>query len=127
MKIYGRELSMTRKKINIVHGMLTVPDSNIQWYEFTIPANAKESMVEGSYTATGGSGNDIEVLLMEEKDFINWKNGHECTVYYQAKLTTDRFKAKLPANRRYCVVFSNRFSAFTSKIVETEVNLSFEV
>ncbi len=62
------------------------------YYEFTIPAAATISHIEGSFTSSGGSGNDIKVLIMDAKAFTNWENGHEVVVYYTSEqLTQDSF------------------------------------
>jgi len=118
---------MARRTINIVNGLLVVPDGNCQWNEFNIPREAKDPLVQGYFVATGGSGNDIDVFVMDEIDFINWRNGHEFKVYYQARLTTDQFELRLPVNKKYLLVFSNMFSALSSKQVRTRVDLSYEI
>lgn len=79
----------------------------------------------GVFTTTGGSGNDIEALLLTERDFINWSNDHEdviTPVYQSGRLTTSRFDAPVPVPGTYFLVFDNTFSLFASKVVEVFVS-----
>jgi len=63
---------------------------------------------------------------MDETNFINWKNGHQSTAYYNSgQLTTGTISASLPSSGAYDLVYSNAFSTFSSKNVQTTVNLYY--
>jgi len=42
-------------------------------WNFTVPANATDVRVEGTFTASGGTGNDVEVYLLNDDEFVNWQ------------------------------------------------------
>lgn len=112
--------------VNIVNGLITVPAGGYESYEFTVPACASYGTVSGSFTASGGSGNDIRVYIMNQTSFINWENGHTVPVYYSSgQLTTATIRATLPGGTTYYLVYDNTFSVFSSKNVQTTVNLYY--
>jgi hypothetical protein len=55
--------------------LLTVNAGGYAWYTFTVPLNATTVSVIGRFVATGGSGNDIKVYILDEDGFVNFKNG----------------------------------------------------
>jgi len=111
---------------NVVNGLITVGARNYNDYEFTVPSGASGVSVSGSFTASGGSGNDIEVLVMDSTDFVNWSNGHTASAYYDSgQETTGSISASLPAGATYYLVYSNMFSILSSKDVQTTVNLVY--
>jgi len=111
---------------NIVNGLITVSAGNYQAYPFTIPSGAMNANIVGNFTASGGSGNDIIVLIMDATAFVNWKNGHQVSVYYDSgQLTTSNFDVSLPAGGSYYLVFSNTFSIISTKNVQTRADLSY--
>jgi hypothetical protein len=115
-----------QQTMNIVNGMITVNAGNYESYQFTIPSGASGASVSGSFTASGGSGNDIIVLIMDSTDFVNWQNGHSASAYYNSgQETTGTISASLPAGATYYLVYSNTFSTFSSKNVQTSVNLDY--
>ena len=57
---------------NIVNGNIGVTSGKYQYYQFSIPRNSSSARVSGNFTASGGAGNDIRVLLLSNDDFINW-------------------------------------------------------
>ena len=53
--------------------------------------------IRGSFTASGGSGNDIRVLIMDSTAFTNWQNGHQVNIYYDSgQQTTGSISTSLP-------------------------------
>ena len=84
----------------------------------------KDVKVEGSFQASGGSGNDIEALILSEMDFINWSNGHQVSpVYYSGKITIADIDAPITQSGEYRLVVSNMFSVISSKNVSAQVAL----
>lgn len=96
----------------IVDERVSVPSMQDTHYPLLIQDKASLS---GDFRAEGGSGNDIQVLVMDEDNYINWKNGHEARVYYDSgKITIGKIDLTL-APGKYYLVFSNRFALLFGK------------
>ena len=96
-------------------------------YKFTVPAGAFNVTLKGHFAATGGSGNDIEVFVVAEDEYVNWQNGHPTKAFYNSgKVTQDSINLTLPSDAtNYYVVFSNKFSLLTPKAVQASIDLNF--
>lgn len=46
---------------NLTNGLLTVIAGTYEYYQFVVPSGASNIEVSGTFTASGGSGNDIKV------------------------------------------------------------------
>ncbi len=112
---------------DVVSGVVSVPPGQSVYYTFTVPSDATSATVHGSFTASGGSGNDIKVYIMDNTNFINWQNGHQANTYYNSgQVTTDQFSVSLSPGTYY-LVYDNTFSTFSAKNVQTTVTLSYNV
>jgi hypothetical protein len=113
--------------VSIVNGLITVNAGEYEYYQFYVPPGATNVHVRGSFTASGGSGNDIAVLIMDSTEFSNWQNGHQAGAYYDtSQLTTSSFDVPLPSGSgTYVLVYSNTFSFISQKNVNTQANLSY--
>lgn len=113
--------------VPLTNGALTVNANSYAWYSFTVPPNASTVAVNGHFTATGGSGNDIVAFIVDEDGFANLKNGHEARVYYNSqKVTQAAIAAVLPNSpATYYLVFDNRFSLLTPKAVQVNATLTY--
>jgi hypothetical protein len=110
----------------IVDGALTVAALGSTYYPITVPADATTVSVDGHFTATGGLGNDIEVYVLTEDNFVNFKNGHPSpTLYNSGKVTQDSINVTLPSTGNYYLVFNNNFSLLTPKAVQATATLHF--
>ena len=111
---------------NIVNGLITVDAGHYEYYQFSIPASTSGiASVHGSFTASGGSGNDIIVYIMDNTNFVNWQNGHSATSYYNSgQVTTANFNVNLNAGTYY-LVYDNTFSIFSQKNVQTTASFSY--
>ncbi len=77
----------------------------------------KTETVNGRFQARGGSGNDVEVYILDEDGLENWKNGHSTPTYYNSgRKTVGTFNVTLNKGVYYLVI-SNTFSSVSSKAV----------
>jgi hypothetical protein len=102
----------------LVNESFSVPAGAAKWWRFTVPPGGAARVV-GDFRASGGSGNDIEVGVTDE----NGANGHAGRFWYHSgKVTVGNIDVALGPGT-YFVVFSNRFSAFSSKSVTASIQL----
>ena len=80
--------------------------------------------IVGQFQVSGGSGNDIYAAIAEATEADNWANGHSARVLWvtESKRSSANFQVDLDPGR-YCVAFSNRFSAVSDKTVVTRADL----
>lgn len=110
----------------IIDSAFTVSAISSQHYRFEVPPGARDIRVEGHFAATGGTGNDIQVLVLSEDDFVNWQNGHPASAYYDSdKVTQSTITATLPGPGVYYLVFSNTFSLLTPKAVQARASVHY--
>jgi len=111
----------------ITDGALTVDANAYSSYMFAVPPGAKTVSVVGHFAATGGSGNDIIVFIVDEDGEANLKNGHPARMFYNSgQVTQGAISAHLPDSPvTYYLVFDNRFSLFTSKAVQVNAALNY--
>ena len=112
----------------IVTGSFAVAPRTFTPFRFAVPSGSSKLQLEGTFSATGGANNDIEVMLLEESQFLNWQNRHKFTATYESgRVTADRIRVSLPPDPvTYVVVFSNRFSLFSSKDVKADVKMQYD-
>lgn len=110
----------------ITNSATTVRAVGYAYYKFVVPPGATNVSIEGRFTATGGTGNDIEVFILSADAFVNFQNGHGTSTYYNSgKLTQASINAVLPGAGTYYLVFNNGFSLITPKAVQATVTLHF--
>ncbi len=116
----------TLQTLQIVNDTINVPVDHIIYYQVNVTNDMKNPRLAGSFTAHGGSGNDIIVLVMSASDYTNWSNGHAVTPEYNStKITTASFNISLGVGTHY-LVYDNTFSAVTEKYVDTHIDLNWE-
>jgi hypothetical protein len=111
----------------IASGQIVVKARGYVQYRVQITPGMREARIAGSFNASGGSGNDVVVVIAEEAEFTNWINGHEAKVYYSThgKKTTDNFDVRLGPGTYYFAI-SNQFSMLSDKYVFLEVALNYQ-
>lgn len=91
-----------------------VEPGRYSWLEWNFD---EVTRVAAKFRARGGSGNDIEVFIVDEDGFENWRNGHQVPTYYNSgRVTVGRFDVRLRPGK-YFLVMSNTFSTFSNKVV----------
>jgi hypothetical protein len=112
--------------VTIVNSAATVNASSYAWYTFVVPLGANTVAVNGHFTATGGSGNDIDCYILDEDGLANFKNGHPARTYFNSgKVTQSKIGAANLAPGTYYIMLDNRFSLITPKAVQIDATLSY--
>ena len=112
---------------NLVNATITVGPGKHYDIPFSVNVNTMRNVrVVGSFRASGGSGNDIKAIIMDDMAYINWVNGHQVSILYlSGKITTANIDVAITTSGKYHVVFSNDFSILSSKHVSTRVELEW--
>ncbi len=91
---------------------------------FTVTQAMGAAKIEGRFRATGGPRNSIEVWVLDDDAFVNWRNHHHVTPLYNSeKVTQGTLDLVLPRPGRYHIIFNNDFSVMTPKAIEANVTL----
>jgi hypothetical protein len=116
--------------VNIINGPIAIAPSQAMSYHFTVLPRSQYVQIEGSFEASGGSGNDVEVYVLDDDGFVNWQNGHSTTTFYNSgKVTRGTLNVVLPATSSqpvtYHVIFNNKFSLVSNKVVSGAIAAHF--
>ena len=100
---------------------------NFSYFKLDVPSGATSVLLHGNFTASGGVGNDVEVFVLPENDFVNWLNRHAAKTFYNSgKVTVGTFDVNLPSDAgTYYLVFNNKFSLLTQKTVLVDAALTY--
>jgi hypothetical protein len=116
----------TRHTVTLLSGSVAVNALSYSYVQFDVPSGATDVTVIGNFVASGGMGNDIKVYIMSSTDFVNWKNGHQASAYYNSgKVTTSNLNLSLPPGQSYYLVFDNSYSIISSKTVSGTITLTY--
>lgn len=111
---------------NLVNGIITVNSGDYYYTSFTVTDSMRDVSIQGLFTASGGSGNDIIVLVLDNLAYTNWINGHSViTLYNSGQITTANMNVSINTSGQYYLVFSNKFSIISSKKVNANINLKW--
>jgi predicted nucleic acid-binding Zn ribbon protein len=128
----GGEVSLTdmipqERHVNLFDGTVIVKASYWRYKEFNTLESWRDIHVKGNFQASGGTGNDVRVILMTKNDFTNFTNGHEAhSVYDSGKLTVSNIDVLLPSTtQNYVLAFDNTFSLVTDKEIKANIDLIY--
>lgn len=113
---------------NITDTAFTVKAGGYTYFQFSVlNADSTNVFVDGHFSATGGSGNDIEVFILNQDEFVNLQNGHQTATFYNSqRVTQNSINAVLPPGvGTYYLVFNNGFSLLTPKAVRASAVLHY--
>lgn len=114
--------------INIVDGTIAVPAGHYHYYWNTVPAGGTSLSITGSFIASGGTTNDIEVLVMNQTSYESWINGYQVSTYFDSgRVSVGNIYAPLPSSGTYYLIYDNSFSTTYGKSVQTNAMLHFRV
>jgi zinc-ribbon domain len=106
---------------------LTIKPIGYYAFKMDVPPGAVNVHLQGSFTASGGIGNDIDVAVLPQDDFVNWQNRHASRSFYNSgKATVGNINVNLPADSgTYYLVFDNRFSLLSEKTIRVNATLAY--
>lgn len=100
----------------------TVKAGTIYYVKFNVLSPAR---LFGRFEASGGQGNDIQVVVATADGFENWQNGHQAPVLYQTdKTTVGTLNVSINTPGTYYLGFNNKFSLFADKQITASIQLS---
>jgi hypothetical protein len=68
-----------------------------------------------------GGNRDVEVYVLDEDGYVNWRNGIEPRAIHESGRTSaSTIEIPMPGEGRFHLLISNRFSVFTSKTVQVD-------
>jgi hypothetical protein len=112
---------------SVTPGAFTIGAGRYAYFMVATPRSATMGVLQGRFRAQGGSGNDVEVFLLDADGFENFQNGHRVnTLYNSGRVTVGNISAYINPSMVYYLVFSNVFSTFTNKAITAEVILTYE-
>jgi hypothetical protein len=117
----------TPQSSNLIDGNIVVTPGDYYDIPFLVDTSEMQNIrVVGYFAASGGSGNDIEVAILDDITFTNWINGHQGTsLYNSGKITVAEIDVSITTSGKYHLVFSNTFSIVSSKNVSARVDLNW--
>lgn len=88
---------------------------------FPIVGSNRDLRVYGDFRAAGGSGNNIDVFILDADGFENFRNGNRSNTYYNSgRATVGNINVRLrPGN--YYLVFNNGFSTISNKAITANI------
>ena len=113
----------------LVTGGFAVGPRTFKEYKFVVTSAMSKPRLEGTFSASGGSGNDIEVSVLDESQFANWQKRRAFDATFESGRVTDAtLNVTVPESpATYYLVFSNRFSLFSNKAVTASVQLCYDL
>jgi len=95
----------------IVNGNVTINARTCLDYQFNVPANVTNAWVWGTFTAHGGTGNDIKVYIFDKTNLNYYNAGQKFNALYQSGQTTNAtIRANIVCSGNYYLVLDNEFS-----------------
>ena len=89
-------------------------------FDFT---NTSVQTISGRFQAQGGSGNDIQVFILDNDQMTNWMNHHATSTWFNSgKITVGSINVRLNPGT-YHLIFDNTFSAISSKAITSNVQI----
>jgi hypothetical protein len=116
----------TSHTFQVVNGIANVKADTYVDYPITVPSGALNISVSGTFTASGGSGNDIKVYIFDSTNFGNYKNGKDFTDIYQSgQVTSASITANPLSSGTYYLVLDNKFSTTAEKTVNIQATYTY--
>lgn len=114
--------TVTTASSGSLHVFPRANDDKVLNVDLNYMANARFS---GSFEVTNGSTKDIEMRILDEYNFINWRNGYNFTsITTSGRVSAERFNVLITESGLYHVIFDNSFSE-SPKDIEFELRHSF--
>src|SRR5712692_3840 len=95
----GTSTSSAYRTVQVTQPVLaasfTVKPKEFASYAFVFPAGCGDARVDGSFSVTAGPRGVVEVLLLDEKNFLAWRNHRASAALYNSRRPKQR-KLSMP-------------------------------
>ena len=119
--------SNSLKTTPIANQQVVIEPRSYAWFTFGLGARNTTIAVDGYFRAQGGSGNDIKAYILDKEGFENFKNGHNAPTFYNSgQVTVSKIRAIINQPNTYYLVFDNRFSFSSNKVVTVTANMIYK-
>lgn len=119
----------TPTQVSLWEETVVVEPRTAAWEKLLIDVTGREgTIILGEFVTTGGGGNDIELLILDDHDFINFQNDQKDVLrplYRSGVVTTKEFEVPVPETGEYYVVLDNQFSLMSNKVVQVTLSLRY--
>jgi hypothetical protein len=93
------QIAKQQQTVSIDESDAEVPAKSYHSFKLQVPPGATSVHLQGNLSASGGTGNDVQVYVLPEDDFVNWQNRHASKSYYNSgKVTVGNFSVNLPSD-----------------------------
>lgn len=107
------EIEPVSQKVTVFDQTFFVGARSYQDFPFTLNRNAR---LTGKFSAQGGK-NDIDCIVVDDDNFINFQNQTDFRIYYQSNyVSVGKVDLRLAAGN-YHIIFNNRVALLTNKTV----------
>ena len=90
------------------------------YYPFSIPPSTT-CAVTGRIVGLAGGNKDVQALVLDENNFLNWKTSHQAQAYWQSgQVAATNIGVRLSGPATYYLVISNVLSPVTAKTVKVQ-------
>ena len=113
--------------VTIANETLSVRPGGYVYYTVEVPSYAINPAFSISFTASGGTSNDICVFVIQgTAEFVEWQHGFSVPVIYNSgQVTAASTTVYLPGPGTYYIVFDNTFSWTSTKTVSVNIVLQY--
>lgn len=103
-----------------------VDAGSYRYWEIKVDQSMLNFRVQGRFTVSGGSGNDIYAFMTDADGFINFKNKNRYLVWYESgKVTVGNIDVQL-SPKTYYLVFSNQMAWISNKAISAEITATYD-
>ncbi|HET6231880.1 MAG TPA: hypothetical protein VFE05_17530 [Longimicrobiaceae bacterium] len=89
-----------------------------EYFDFKL-SDPRTCTLEGRIVGLAGGRRDVDVMVLDDDGFTNWRNGSQGRAYFsETRTSAVSLHVVLPSPGSYHLVVSNRFSVFTRKAVQ---------
>jgi emp24/gp25L/p24 family/GOLD len=93
-------------------------------YRFWVFEVGRSAGISGQFRVEGSGDTEVRVLIMDEAEFDNYRNGRGFRVYYASdRVSGGEINLRLYSGR-YVIVFDNTFSHYASKTVSSNLQIT---
>ncbi len=111
--------------LGISNGTMQINPHSYTYYHFAALDRTSNAHVKGDF-ALQGNGSNIRVYLLDEVNFVNWKNGHQFSAYYDSSQQTNgSIDLSVPLGKTFYLVYDNSQSSIPSKKIVSTINLVY--